>query len=59
MKIFNDFFKMTGLLKAFGLNPSEAKAAGINIPKPHYVKGDHFYQYLSFKRIKGKWRVKR
>ena len=32
------------------------KNKGIN--KPRFVRGDNFYNNLSFKRIKGKWKVK-
>lgn len=33
---------------------------GEKVPiKARYVPGDHFYKNLSWKRVNGKWRVKR
>jgi hypothetical protein len=40
-----------------GVDPEtgEKKAA----PKQRFVFGDHFYMNLNYKRVNGKWRVKR
>lgn len=58
-KIFNKFLSMMGMLSALGMKPETAEAAGIKIPRPRFVAGDQFYKHLQFKRINGKWRVKR
>lgn len=58
-KIFNKFLAMMGMLSTAGIKPEAAAAAGIKIPKPRFVAGDHFYKHLQIKRVKGKWRVKR
>lgn len=58
-KIFNKFLAMMAAMSAFSIKPEAAEAAGIKISKPRFVAGDHFYKQLSFKRVNGKWKVKR
>lgn len=58
-KIFNKFLAMMGMMSALGISPDAAEAAGIKVPKPRFVAGDQFYKHLQFKRVNGKWRVKR
>jgi hypothetical protein len=58
-KLFNKFLTMMGMMNALGIKPEVAEAAGMKLPKPRFVAGDHFYKQLQFKRVKGKWRCKR
>lgn len=58
-KVFNKFLAMMGMMSALGIKPEVAEAAGVKIPKPRFVAGDHFYKQLQYKRVNGKWKVKR
>jgi len=58
-KVFNMFRAIAAMLGASGVSHEEAKAAGIKVSKPRFNAGDRFYQHLTFKRIGGKWKVKR
>ncbi len=61
-KVFNNLAVLMATLHASGANLNIAQAAGVELPKvkkPRFVAGDHFYNHLSFKRVNGKWRVKR
>jgi hypothetical protein len=63
-KIFSKFLALLPMLSFLSGNatsekkglPSVKAAAESN---PRFVAGDHFYKHLSFKRVKGKWRVKK
>lgn len=46
------------LLDKAGVSSKEARDAGFKVSLPKFVRGDHFYKQLSYKRRKGKWRVK-
>lgn len=46
------------LLDKIGVSPKEARDAGYKVSLPRFVKGDHFYKQLPYKRRNGKWRVK-
>jgi hypothetical protein len=46
------------ILESLGITAKEAKDAGFKVSLPRFVKGDHFYKQLPYKRRKGKWRVK-
>jgi hypothetical protein len=58
-KAFNKFMQMMGMLSAAGISPEAAKAAGIKIARPRFVAGDRFYQHLQYKRVNGKWKVRK
>ena len=40
------------------VNPDAPVEAGGKKVKARFVKGQRFYQYLSFKRVLGKWKVR-
>jgi hypothetical protein len=61
-KQFNKVATLLATMSASGANLQTAMEAGVEMPKqskPRFVAGDHFYNHLSFKRVNGKWRVKR
>jgi len=55
---FNKMAMLSAVLAATGgIDPStgEQRAA----PKARFVAGDHFYNGLRYKRVNGKWKVKK
>lgn len=47
---------MPAFMRPTKLNAETGKQ---ELVKPRFVAGDHFYNYMRFKRVKGKWRVKK
>lgn len=47
------------ILEAAGITPRQARDAGFKVALPRFVKGDHFYMGISYKRVNGKWKVKK